>query len=606
MASPDDAAGATPEDDGSLNSGLLPQVMMMLRALVGSPVFPPILALGAGLFVVVAGTAYEQIRLNSWNQPFYNALSNRDWYVFRDQLVVFAEIACILLVLNVAQRWLGEMTKVKLREGLVRDLVKEWLEPRRAFTLANAGPIGVNPDQRMHEDARHLTELSTDLGVGLLQSTILLASFVSVLWALSAGFVFHIQGRSIVLPGYMVWAAVAYAGSASLLTYWSGRRLVDQNAARYAREAELRFTLMQANEHMDAIALSRGEADVTERIDSDLDSVLAAMRGLVGSLTRLTWVTAGYGWFTLVAPILVAAPVYFAGDLSFGGLMMAVGAFNQVQTSLRWFVDNFSVIADWRATLLRVASFRAATIAADGMHRSESHIQYVESPAGTAVFENLEISSPSGGARLADARVEIRAGERVVFVGDPGTNKETLFRALAELWPWGSGRVGWPKGAEVAFLPETPYLPRGTLRDILAYPSKPDSIEDAAYKQALTRMGLDRLAASLNQVRRWEHELDLDERYALTFARALLHKTDWVVIGETLGFMEKDMLDRVVAVLEEDLKQAGVLYVGGGDVAERLGARVCRLEPDPRVKLLRRGAMVATSANTKVRLPESV
>ena len=77
--------------------------------------------------------------------------------------------------------------------------------------------------------------------------------------------------------------------------------------------------------------------------------------------------TAGYGWLTLVAPILVAAPAYFSGTLTFGGLMMAAGAFTQMQSSLRWFVDNFSTIADWRATLLRVADFRRALIECDAI-----------------------------------------------------------------------------------------------------------------------------------------------------------------------------------------------------------------------------------------------
>ncbi len=72
--------------------------------------------------------------------------------------------------------------------------------------------MGVNPDQRMHEDARHLTELSADLGIGLLQSSILLASFVKVLWGLSNNFAFHFDGRQLVIPGYMVWAAIVYSG----------------------------------------------------------------------------------------------------------------------------------------------------------------------------------------------------------------------------------------------------------------------------------------------------------------------------------------------------------------------------------------------------------
>jgi putative ATP-binding cassette transporter len=176
--------------------------------------------------------------------------------------------------------------------------------------------MGVNPDQRMHEDARHLTELSTDLGIGLLQSSILLASFVKILWSLSNNFAFHLDGRQIVIPGYMVWAAVVYSGSASLLSYWVGRSLVERNAERYAREADLRFSLVRVNEHIDAIALSAGEPDEARRIEMDIKGVLAATARLVTGLTNLTWITAGYGWFTLVAPILVAAPLYFAGNLA--------------------------------------------------------------------------------------------------------------------------------------------------------------------------------------------------------------------------------------------------------------------------------------------------
>src|SRR5216684_366140 len=339
------------------NSGLVPQLGMMVRALWAAPVRYTLFWLSGSLFLVIAVTAYGQIRLNTWNQPFYDALSRRDFAQFLDQLGVFGIIAGTLLVLNVGQRWLGETLKLKLRQGLAHDLIQNWLVPGRAFRLTNAGPMGVNPDQRMHEDARHLTELSADLGIGLLQSSILLASFVKVLWALSNNFVFQVAGKQLAIPGYMVWAAVVYSGSASLLSYWVGRSLIERNAARYSREADLRFSLVRVNEHIDAIALSSGEADEARRIEVEVAAVLAAMRSLVSGLTNLTWITAGYGWFTLVAPILVAAPLYFAGNLSFGGLMMAAGAFIQVQSSLRWFVDNFSTIADWRATLLRVASF---------------------------------------------------------------------------------------------------------------------------------------------------------------------------------------------------------------------------------------------------------
>ena len=348
-------------------AGLVPQLGMMIRALLASPVRNTLFLLGAAIFLVIVATAYGQIRLNRWNQPFYDALAHRDFHGFLMQLGVFAVIVGALLVLNVAQRWLAEMLKLKLREGLVEDLVGEWLKPHRAFRLAKVGPVGVNPDQRMHEDARHLTELSSDLGVQLLQSTILLVTFVDVLWRISGRFVFHADGRDFSIPGYMVWAAIVYAMSGSLLSYWVGRGLIGRNADRYQRESELRTTLNHVNEHIDQVERDNGETRAATEIATDLRGVLAAMRRLVTGLTELTWVTAGYGWLTLVAPILVAAPAYFAGNLSFGGLMMAAGAFNQVQSSLRWFVDNFSTIADWRATLLRVADFRRAVLNSDAV-----------------------------------------------------------------------------------------------------------------------------------------------------------------------------------------------------------------------------------------------
>ncbi|MDQ0473395.1 ABC transporter ATP-binding protein/permease [Labrys wisconsinensis] len=592
MTGSGEIASAASEIEEAAHAGLVPQLRMMFEALWASPVRNRLFALAAGLFLVIGATAYGQIQLNSWNQPFYDALSRRDLPAFFNQLGVFGLIAGVLLVLNVAQRWLNEMTKLRLRQGLVHDLVKEWMVPRRAFRLANAGPIGVNPDQRLHEDARHLTELSTDLGVGLLQASILLLTFIGVLWELSSGFAFHIGGRDLTIPGYMVWAAIVYAGSASLLSYWIGRRLIDQNSDRYAREADLRFSLMRVNEHIDAVSLAGGEADEARRIGVDLDAVLAATRRLVSGLTRLTWVTAGYGWFSLVAPILVAAPVYFAGNLSFGGLMVAVGAFNQVQSSLRWFVDNFSTIADWRATLLRVASFRRAVMTTDVLHTVESRIEAVDGPPGAFTVEDLEIASPAGCTMLKEPKVEVKAGERVLIVGESGTGKTLLFRALAGLWPWGAGRIGRPTGGEIHYMPRTPYLPPGTLREVMAYPLKVDSFKPDAFTAALARLGLERLTPMLETAKRWDRDLSEDDQQSLAFARVVLHRPAWLLIDEVLDSLEDETHGRVLDVFAGDLAHAGVIHIGRAEAHDHLFQRVLHLvkEPDKRRLSRRRHA----------------
>jgi putative ATP-binding cassette transporter len=280
--------------DARSSDSVYSQVMWMLVGLWPSRERYKIMMLGVGLVAVVGATAYMQIRLNAWNKPFYNSLANKDLTEFIRQLGVFAELAGILLILNVAQTWLNQTSKVILRQRLVGDLMAEWLAPLRAFRLTNAGEIGVNPDQRIQQDAQHLTELVTDLGIGLLQSSLLLLSFTGVLWVMSSHMVLSIAGRTIAPPGYMVWCALIYAGIASFLSWLVGRPLINLNAERYAREADFRFALVRTNEEIEAITLYGGEAAEKEKLEEVFTAVLAISRRIVGATTRLTWVTAGY------------------------------------------------------------------------------------------------------------------------------------------------------------------------------------------------------------------------------------------------------------------------------------------------------------------------
>ena len=544
-------------------AGLLRQVVTIAQALHRSPAGKALMWLALGIVAVIGATSYGQIRLNSWNKDFFDALSRRDMRDFMFQLGVFFIIAGVLLVLNVGQRWLVETLKLRLREGMVRDLVGYWMLPRRAFWLAQAGAMGVNPDQRMHDDARNLCDMSADLSVGLLQASILFVSFAGVLWVISADFSIRIGEADYAVPGFMVWAAILYALLGSVLSYWVGRSLVGRNADRYEREADLRFSLVRVNEHLDGISLAGGEADERRRVERHLEDLLGASRRLVLGLTNLTWVTAGFGWMTTVAPILVAAPLYFSGKVSFGGLMMAAAAFTQAQSSLRWFVDNFSILADWRATLLRVANFRQALTADHEKARQARRIEYVDGEAGRIEIHALRVDSPTGTDRLEEDSLVLRAGERVLVVGAPGTAKTQLFRALAGLSPWGEGRVQRPADEAIFYMPRgTPYLPRGTLREVLAYPAKVSDFGEPAFAHALVRLGLERLVPMLDETRRWDQELSQDDQLHLAFARLVLQAPPWVVIDDALGTLDEDGLRRVVQIFESELSRTGVLHMG--------------------------------------------
>ncbi|WP_281801880.1 ABC transporter ATP-binding protein/permease [Methylocystis echinoides] len=567
---------------GAGHAGIVSLLATLIRLVRASGESGKLLWLVAALVMVVAATAYAQIRLNAWNEPFYDAINSRDIAAFGFELGVYAMIAGTLLVLNVSQTWLNLMMKLKLREILTRDLFQQWLAPRRAFMIANAGPIGVNPDQRIHEDARHFTELSTDLGVGLFQATLLLVSFIGVLWSLSSGVSFTFEGSSFVVPGYMVWSALLYAGLASLASWRVGRPLVNLNAERYARESDMRFSLVRVNQNCDGVAVYRGEAQERGRLDVEFNRLLDVVRRLVGATTRLAWVTAGYGWFTIVAPVIVAAPAYFAGNLTFGGLLMAVGAFTQVQQSLRWFVDNANPIADWKATLLRVSEFRQALIDIDRTEQDARRIEIAETDS-RIVLDDVNVLLPPGRSSLSVRRVAISPGERVVIVGGPSSGKTSLFRALAGLWPWGTGHVELP-AEDVMFMPKHPYLPGGSLRDVLAYPYPPEKFSDADFYAALNAMGLPHLVSALDTAAPWEKELSDPEQQGLAFARLLLHGPRWVVIDTAIDTLSPQTRRALFDALRKELPQTSVLAISGVenkyDFFDRLIRLSLRLEND--------------------------
>jgi putative ATP-binding cassette transporter len=226
---------------------MIAQLRSLLVALSGSRYRNRLALLAAGIVVVMCANSLSQIWLNIWQGDFFDAIEQRDVATFGAQLLVFGLIVGSLLVLVVAQTWLKEMLRVGLREWLTHDLLDHWLAPKRAYLLAHGGEVGANPDQRVQEDTRHLIDLSTDLVVGLLQSSLLLISFVGALWVLSAQVVFAIGARNFVVPGYMVWCAFTFAIGGSWLACRVGHPLIRLNAARYAHEAELRFALVHVS-----------------------------------------------------------------------------------------------------------------------------------------------------------------------------------------------------------------------------------------------------------------------------------------------------------------------------------------------------------------------
>ncbi|MBB4200096.1 hypothetical protein CCR94_04640 [Rhodoblastus sphagnicola] len=549
-----------------IENNLPKQIAGLIGLIRGSDRRGEVAAFLLALVAIVGATAYAQTLLNAWNQPFYDALARKDGATFARQLVLFAQIAGSLLGLNVAQTWLNQRTKLALRRAIGERLIVDWLAPLIAARLSQAGQLGENPDQRIHEDVRRLTELSTDLGVGLLQSTMLLITFATILWTLSDDLLISIGGTLFAVPGYMVWCALLYSIAASALSWRVGSPLISLNEERYAAEAKLRSVLVHVNEEIESITLNGAEPEAARKLKSVFGDVVTIAKRLAMATTGLAWVTAGVGWLAIVAPILVAAPVYFAGDMTFGKLMMVVGAFNQVQTALGWFVNNFSGIADWRATLSRVVSFHEALSTIERLREGESRIEVQGGHEESFIIDDLWISTRSGHIVLNDPHLVVKAGDRVLIKGD-SDDERALFLAISGLWPWGGGSIARPHRQSIVFMSSPGSIAPGPLRLSLTFPHPPDAYDDERIRAALTTVGLEHFATSIDTDDRWDHRLLDDEKQRVTMARALLVRPRWLVIHRALASVDLVSAERIAASFSREMPEVGLIYIGDAPAA---------------------------------------
>lgn len=189
---------------------------------------------------------------------------------------------------------------------------------------------------------------------------------------------------------------------------------------------------------------------------------------------------------------------------------------------------------------------------------------------------------------LDELKVEVKPGDHVLVVGEPGSGKTLLFRALAGLWPWGGGRICRPSGASIFFLPRRPYLPNGTLRELIAYPQRVENFEPRAFVEALGRVGLSRLVSMLDRGSRWDEEVNWDDQQRLMLARLLIHRPRWLVLDEMLDSIDGETRLRAFEVFSQDLKNSAILHIGRGNAADPSFTRLVRVVKHPGIRSLAR------------------
>lgn len=512
-------------------------------------------ALLAAIIGLNLGFVYTLVLFNEWNRFFYDALQEKNYPVFLEQLLRYTVLAFIYIIIAVYKFYLTQQLEIRWRAWMTRHYVKRWLGHQVYYHLeltryAQLAPDQSpdNPDQRMQEDLNLFTSRTVGLSMELLNAIVTFISFVGILWALSGVFTFNWGGTEFAIPGFMLWVAILYCAVGTVLTHYVGRKLIPLNYEQQRREADFRHHLVRVREYSEAIALDRGETVENQQLNLRFDHVLRNYLQLIDAKKRLTMFTSTFYQASSVFPFLVAAPRFFSGAIQLGAMMQIASAFSRVQDSLSWFIDNYDNLAAWRATTDRLTHFENA-IRVASRHPPLQH----ETGNGAGLqISDLTLDLPTGSRLLAHTTLQVQPGDSILLNGPSGSGKSTLFRALAGIWPLASGRVELP--ASSMFIPQHPYFPNASLRDALAYPEPAANYDEATLKQALCDALLPQLVDQLDEVDAWSQKLSGGELQRLALARVFLKKPAWVFADEATSALDAEAEETLYRRLMEMVK----------------------------------------------------
>jgi putative ATP-binding cassette transporter len=504
------------------------------------------------------------VMINRWQNTFYNALQDRAWDAFVNQLIIFCALAAAFVVLAVYQLYLQQWLLIRWRTWMTRRYLDHWLSGSNHYRMQLLGDAADNPDQRIAEDIRLFAENAISIGLRILSATVSFVSFVVILWALSADAPLQLFGYEVSIPGYLVWAALIYAVIGTAVTHWIGKPLINLNFMQQRYEADFRFNLVRVRENSEQIALLKGEPAEEARLQDRFSFVINNWREIMSRLKRLTMLTASYRQAAVVFPFIMASPAYFAGKIQLGGLMQTASAFDSVREALSIFIDVYRDLAQWRAVIARLDGFDAAIAAAQAAAVAKPAVEVLARNDGQSIaIGDLTVSLPNGKPLVTAENIEIKSGgDSVLVTGPSGTGKSTLFRAVAGIWPFGNGAVRIPAGARVMVMPQRPYFPVGTLAAAISYPDEPGTFDSAQLAETLAAVGLPELVERLDQEGHWNRTLSQGEQQRLGIARALLQKPDFLFLDECTASLDEAAEAALYKLLKTRLGSTTLVSIG--------------------------------------------
>ncbi len=517
-----------------------------------------------GLLAVVVGLSlglvYINVLITEWYNGFYDALQHYDETAFWADMLRFSWLAGLYIAGYVYQLYLGEMLQIRWRRWMTHYYLKDWLSDRAYYRMQLLSDGTDNPDQRIADDISAFIRGTLRLGLGLLSSVVTIASFITMLWMLSDRLTIPIDGQKWEIPGYLVWAALIYSVAGTWIMLKLGRPLIGLSFNQQRFDADFRFNLVRVRENTESIALYGGEDQEHKGLGERFASIFRNYWAIMRRQKILNWFSAGYGQAAIIFPFLVAAPSFFAKQIQLGLVMQISSAFQQVQGGLSYIVTIYPDLAAWHAVVDRLTGFSEHMAKVRGVAADIDAI--TQETADKLQLQSVSLHVPDGRPLLSDLSLSVEPGETMLLTGPSGSGKSTLIRALAGIWPFGSGRIAAPPKSSSLFLPQKPYLPLGTLREVLLYPhGRPDTANDAL-TEALTAVGLARLIPQLDEQKSWPLILSLGEQQRIAFARILLQKPQWIYMDEATSALDEAAEGELYMLLRQRLPNSTVVSVG--------------------------------------------
>jgi vitamin B12/bleomycin/antimicrobial peptide transport system ATP-binding/permease protein len=517
------------------------------------------------IVVINLTVVWINVRLNSWNADFYNALQNKDVKQFPHLLLIFTVLAFAFIILAVYGRYLRQMLGFRWRQWLTTRFISEWLG-KGAFYRIERDRLADNPDQRISDDLQSFATSTLALTLDFLSTVVTLISFVTILWTLAGALTVTLGGNPVTIPGYMVWAAALYALLGSFVTQKVGHPLVSITYQQQKVEADFRFGLIRLRENAEQIAFYDGMETERGNTQGLFQHIRDNWWRVMKYTKRLTFVLTFYSQIAIIFPLVVAAPRYFAGAFTLGVMFQIGGAFGTVSDSFSWFMNSYSSLVEWRATVNRLREFmrvvhspRLKESVSPATEHGGINLHYVDSSQLST--DNLKLALPNG-MPLSEVRdIAIKPGSRWLVRGPSGSGKSTLMRALAGLWPFGEGSIDAPVDARMMFIPQQSYLPIGTLKAALTYPSAPAGYSDEDCREALRACRLEDYVDRLEESAHWTRVLSPGEQQRLAGARVLLHKPDYLFLDEATSALDSENESRLYRLFNERLPKAAIVSV---------------------------------------------